>query len=160
MEKKYISSVHNNQIRGYKSQIAQHNKKIEFYKEKVLFLEKTSRESEELKKLKEQNTQYFAQMVEYKSQLQKVKDSLGVQEAFTTTERQEDDLLMQDPSMHNHFLDFLYVGNMAVHQIGSIIHLKKELRDTHQSMGNFMLFIMRRYEKLRGVENRIKEFAL
>jgi len=39
MEKKFLSLAHNSQIRGYKSQLSQKNKKIEFLQEKVLYLE-------------------------------------------------------------------------------------------------------------------------
>ncbi len=74
-------------------------------------------------------------------------------------ELKETDLFMQDPSMHNHFLDFLYAGTRAVSQLSLFAHKSQELRDTHQSMGNFMHFIMKRHEKLRGVPKRLEELV-
>lgn len=63
----------------------------------------------------------------------------------------ESDVFMNDPSLHNHFLDFLYQANKVTHEVNCIRHLSSGVDTLHQSMSNFMLHITRRYEKIRGV---------
>lgn len=63
----------------------------------------------------------------------------------------KDDVFMNDSTLHNHFLEFLYQANKVTHEVNAIRHLSPTLDTTHQSMSNFMLHITRRYEKIRGV---------
>ena len=58
---------------------------------------------------------------------------------------------MNDPSLHNNFLEFLYQANKVVYATLEIKHTSQELNDAHQSLYNFMSFITARYEKIRGV---------
>jgi len=74
-----------------------------------------------------------------------------IAENSSETRRKLDDIFMNDPSMHNDFLEFLYQANKAVHEVNIIRHISPRLDDTHQSLSNFMLHITRRYEKIRGV---------
>lgn len=75
-------------------------------------------------------------------------------------EIQNNDIFMSDPALHNDFLDFLYQANIAVMEVNNIRHLSPQLDKTHQSLSNFMLFITRRYDKIRGVEQyKIKQIT-
>lgn len=58
---------------------------------------------------------------------------------------------MNDPHLHNHFLDFLFQANKLIHEVGSIRHLSAKVDVTHQSLSNFMLYMTNRYENIKGV---------
>jgi hypothetical protein len=58
---------------------------------------------------------------------------------------------MNDPCLHNNFLEFLYQANKVVYATNDIKQTSPQLADAHQSLYNFMAFITKRYEKIRGV---------
>ena len=70
----------------------------------------------------------------------------------TRQQNKPHDIFMNDPVLHNNFLEFLYQANKAVHEVNIIRHLSPALDTTHQSLSNFILHITRRYEKIRGVD--------
>ena len=108
--------LQHHQIIGYKSQLSQKNKKIEFLEGQVATLKKMAEPKQ-------------ATVIEYR----------------------DDELFMNDPNMHNHFLDFMCMANIATHKISSIKDKSKEFKDLHQSMTNFLLFMSRRYLKVKGL---------
>jgi len=63
----------------------------------------------------------------------------------------KNDVFMNDPSLHNNFLEFLYQANKVVYATNEIKQTSPQLADAHQSLYNFMTFITKRYEKIRGV---------
>lgn len=70
----------------------------------------------------------------------------------TMTPEKESNIFMNDSQMHNNFLDFLYQANKITHEVNAIRHLSPKVDITHQSMSNFMAFITRRYENIKGVD--------
>jgi len=64
-------------------------------------------------------------------------------------------IFMNDAQLHNNFLDFLYQANKATAEVGLLSqkHPKsKNLSDGHKSMSNFLLFMTKRYENVRGID--------
>jgi len=85
-------------------------------------------------------------------EIKKLQDIIMAQnELIANRPKQNTDSFMNDPCLHNDFLEFLYQANKAVHEVNIIRHLSPGLDTTHQSLSNFMLHMTRRYEKIRGV---------
>jgi phage anti-repressor protein len=87
----------------------------------------------------------------YKSQLAQRNSKIKELEGRVKVVESQSDVFMNDPSLHNDFLEFLYQANKITNEISIIRHVSKNLDETQQSMSNFMAFITRRYEKIRGV---------
>jgi len=100
----------------------------------------------EIKSLEEQRDSLNLQIVELKKM-----NPYQITEVTPPRLGYESDSFMNDPCLHNDFLEFLYQANKAVHEVNIIRHLSSGLDSTHQSMSNFMLHMTRRYEKIRGV---------
>ena len=85
-------------------------------------------------------------------QVDQLKQTILEQNKLIASQKsKESDLFMDDARMHNHFLDFLFCANKITHEVNSIRHLSPKVDETHQSMSNFLGFITKRYERLRGV---------
>ena len=101
------------------------------------------------------------QIMAYKANLSKKDKKINSLEqkikALETTQDSKGETLGNDASLHNNFLDFLYMGNAAVHQVGHLAQKHKELRSIHESLTTFMHFIMLRHSNIKGVNKRLTE---
>lgn len=101
---------------------------------------------------------YKSQLVQKNKKIAKLERRVKELESKQTKEQKpKSDILGDDASLHNNFLDFLYMGNLAVHQIGHLSQKHKELKSVHESLTNFMHFIMLRHSDIRGVKARIRQ---
>jgi len=115
--------------------------------------------SENAKKFRDWAEDYIVNTVPGQNdELKKLQDIIMAQNKLIAEQpikQKPDDIFMNDPVLHNNFLEFLYQANRATHEVNIIRHLSPALDTTHQSLSNFLLHITRRYEKIRGVDKHI-----